>query len=68
MMNTMCWEYLKCGHDKNASCPAFVQKAGRKCWLVAGTLCGGKVQGDNAQKIANCKLCDFYKKIKAAQI
>jgi len=34
--------------------------AGRACWAVAGTLCGGKVQGSFAQKISNCIACDFY--------
>ncbi len=34
--------------------------AGRACWAVAGTLCGGKVQGEYAQKIKNCESCNFY--------
>jgi hypothetical protein len=33
---------------------------GRACWVVAGTLCGGQVQGSFATKLANCKECDFY--------
>jgi PPM family protein phosphatase len=37
--------------------------AGRTCWLVAGTFCGGKRQGSFAKKQASCKDCDFYKKI-----
>lgn len=36
--------------------------AGRCCWHVAGTLCGGKIQGVFAHKIGNCKNCDFFKK------
>ena len=34
--------------------------AGRTCWVVAGTLCKGEVQGTFAQKFNNCKECDFY--------
>lgn len=34
---------------------------GRACWALAGTLCGGKVQGTFATKISNCMGCDFYK-------
>ncbi len=34
---------------------------GRTCWALAGTLCGGKVQGTFATKIANCLSCEFYK-------
>jgi len=36
------------------------QNAGRACWAVAGTLCGGKVQGSFAAKVENCLKCDFY--------
>jgi len=34
--------------------------AGRACWIVAGTLCKGEIQGTFAQKFNNCKECDFY--------
>ena len=34
---------------------------GRCCWVVAGTFCGGKVQGTYSAKLANCMVCDFYK-------
>jgi rubrerythrin len=37
--------------------------AGRACWVVAGTLCGGEIQGTFAQKIRNCKECTFYRKV-----
>ena len=33
---------------------------GRICWAIAGTFCGGSVQGEFATKIANCITCDFY--------
>jgi hypothetical protein len=51
-------------------CPAAVElklekvhgggNAGRACWVVAGTLCGGKVQGSFARKYGNCEQCEFY--------
>jgi hypothetical protein len=34
--------------------------AGRACWVVAGSLCGGTVQGTFAMKFENCEDCDFY--------
>lgn len=37
------------------------KKGGRICWAVTGTLCGGKVQGTFASKLANCMECDFYR-------
>jgi hypothetical protein len=38
--------------------------AGRICWALAGTLCGGKVQGTFAQKAVNCMECPFYLQVK----
>lgn len=38
--------------------------AGRYCWAVAGTFCGGKVQGDFAQKKLSCMTCEVYKMVK----
>lgn len=41
------------------------KNGGRVCWLIAGTLCEGKVQGTFADKIGDCLIdCDFYKKVK----
>jgi hypothetical protein len=33
---------------------------GRVCWSVAGTLCGGQVQGTFGAKLATCAACDFF--------
>lgn len=40
------------------------KNAGRSCWVISGTLCGGAVQGTFARKFHNCEACDFYKKVK----
>ena len=40
------------------------ENGGRACWVIAGTMCGGKVQGTFAQKYGNCVICDFFKQIK----
>jgi len=40
------------------------KNAGRTCWVVAGTFCGGNVQGTFAQKFANCELCEFYQSVR----
>ncbi|MCL6471465.1 MAG: hypothetical protein K6T91_01425 [Firmicutes bacterium] len=58
-----CWEFKNCGRDKTGDCPAYPNN-GNECWRVAGTMCGGKVQGTFAQKLANCMECDYYKKVK----
>ncbi|MDA8421788.1 MAG: hypothetical protein M0Z89_00445 [Nitrospiraceae bacterium] len=55
-------------------CPATTHKAldnahagknaGRACWVVAGSLCGGKIQGTYAQKLNNCWRCEFMNMVK----
>lgn len=55
-----CWEFKKCGRDQTMDCPAVTKNAGKLCWMVAGTMCGGEVQGTFAEKVGNCKDCDFY--------
>lgn len=51
-------------------CPAAIEtrldgihggsRAGRACWIVAGTYCKGEVQGTYAKKFKNCQQCEFY--------
>ena len=55
-------------------CPATVEQAlhgahggknaGRSCWVVVGSLCGGKIQGTYAQKLNNCWRCEFMNRVK----
>ena len=55
-------------------CPASSEKngdglnggknGGRICWALAGTFCGGKVQGEFAEKELTCMSCLFFKKVK----
>ncbi|MFX1520501.1 MAG: two-CW domain-containing protein [Promethearchaeota archaeon] len=57
--------------DELGVCPAAIEtrtnainggkNAGRICWSVVGTLCGGTVQGTFVNKYINCLECDFYK-------
>lgn len=52
-----CWELKNCKYEE---CPVYGQENVR-CWQIAGTLCGGKVQGQFAKKFGNCKECRVYK-------
>jgi len=36
---------------------------GRYCWRVAGTFCGGEVQGTFAEKVSDCGQCEFFLKV-----
>lgn len=58
-------------------CPAAIEEqvdgmnggknGGRACWPIAGTMCGGKVQGTFAMKMGNCMQCDFYQLVGAEE-
>ena len=37
---------------------------GRACWIVAGTMCEGRIHGTFAQKYNNCGQCGFYDLVK----
>jgi len=61
-----CWEFKKCGREEGGKreeelgvCPAYPDH-GKHCAHIAGTLCGGNVQGFFAMKLASCLRCDFY--------
>ncbi len=51
-----CWERKSCNKKE---CPAYMNTYGR-CWLIAGTMCGDKVQGKFAVKYKSCTECDVY--------
>jgi HD-GYP domain-containing protein (c-di-GMP phosphodiesterase class II) len=62
-----CWEFMQCGREVGGVkteelgvCPAYPDH-GRDCARVAGTLCGGEIQGTFARKFRNCRKCRFYK-------
>jgi hypothetical protein len=43
------------------------KNGGRACWALAGTLCGGVVQGTFAAKMTNCKACEFYGMVRSEE-
>lgn len=40
------------------------KNGGRACWVIAGTLCQGNIQGSYAAKYKNCTECEFYLAVK----
>lgn len=60
--------------DELGVCPAAVfdrldgahggKNAGRVCWVVAGTMCGGEVHGSFAIKCQDCRKCEFYQAVR----
>lgn len=43
------------------------RNAGRACWVVAGTLCHGDIQGTFQDKYKNCSACGFYREVRARE-
>jgi hypothetical protein len=56
------------------TCPVAIEKeldgahdgigAGRACWAVVGSFCGGKIQGTYAAKLKDCSKCEFMVLVK----
>jgi len=62
-----CWEIKNCDREKGGAkvsvlgeCIASKEGLGHSCWAIAGTLCGGEVQGTAAGKERSCMICDVY--------
>lgn len=63
-----CWEITKCERyeggakaEESGVCIAAIKGMGHSCWAIAGTLCGGRVQGSIARKEDNCMKCEVFK-------
>jgi len=61
-----CWEIKGCEREKGGKkaeelgiCPAFPDN-GHSCFIVAGTLCHGEVQGTFAMKQGSCVVCEVF--------
>jgi len=52
-----CSEVMHC--DKK-DCPSY-EGTDARCWQIAGTFCGGRVQGIFAEKFHNCAECPTFK-------
>jgi methyl-accepting chemotaxis protein len=62
-----CWDLVNCERQKGGNkvnelgeCIASKEGMGHSCWVIAGTLCFGKIQGTHAQKIGLCSSCKVY--------
>jgi hypothetical protein len=62
-----CWEIINCGREKGGDkvgrlgeCVASKNGMGHSCWAVAGTLCGGEIQGTFASKLGLCNACEVF--------
>jgi methyl-accepting chemotaxis protein len=63
-----CWEIKHCGREAGGDkvselgeCISSKEGFGHSCWAIAGTLCGGAVQGSVNEKHGNCLICEVYK-------
>jgi hypothetical protein len=77
MVRPNCWEFMACSRGPDRSrdrCPAATDRssdgvnggvnAGRFCWAIAGTYCGGEAHGTTAYACDSCFDCEFYKLVK----
>ncbi len=59
-----CWEIKNCTYKE---CPVY-GKRNVRCWQIAGTHCGGVIQGQFAKKYSDCKECTVYMKATQEQL
>lgn len=59
-----CWEVKECSY---IDCPSY-KSENLRCWQVAGTHCGGEVQGVFAQKFGKCEKCEVYKMARSGSL
>lgn len=63
--------------DESGPCPAATEtrldgvnggrNAGRICWVVAGTYCGGMAAGSCTRKYRVCMNCPFFARVEAEE-
>lgn len=56
-----CWDIRKCPDSTRAVCPAWEFDAGKLCWFINGTICGGSVQKNWKEKMKICRSCTVFK-------
>lgn len=49
-------------HCDEKNCPAYKNECGR-CWLIAGTMCGGMPRGKHIEKYEFCTECEIFQGI-----
>lgn len=62
-----CWAVQKCSAEERRNCPAWEFKAGKLCWFINGTVCGGKRQRDWQTKMKMCRSCGVLASILEAK-
>ncbi len=58
---TPCWEIQNCPRQARQKCMAWEIRSPELCWLLTGTLCGGKKQKSWQAKLATCSKCKVMK-------
>ena len=53
-----CWVINGCPHERRERCPAWEFQAGRLCWFINGTICGGAVYKSWHEKMELCRQCE----------
>ena len=64
-----CWEIKNCERQKVGmkvyelgECIASKSNMGHSCWAIAGTFCGGEIQGTTVEKVGLCSFCEVYQR------
>ena len=58
-----CWVVKKCPKKRRIQCPAREFQAGRFCWFITGTICGGENQTNWEEKMKICRSCEIFQSV-----
>ena len=59
-----CWEFNNCPEESTKTCPAYRNKMGRICWLIASRIDLEGYKKPKGQNLDFCtKSCDWFKKV-----
>jgi len=59
--NKACWTLKKCPPRIKSNCPAWEFDAGKYCWFINGTFCGGTSHANWEEKMKTCRSCEVFK-------
>ena len=59
-----CWEFKNCSLTVRMGCPAYKNKMGRECWLVAGNHSGEGCPDSKEKGLPFCvKECPWFREL-----
>ncbi|OGP15550.1 MAG: hypothetical protein A3I75_00275 [Deltaproteobacteria bacterium RIFCSPLOWO2_02_FULL_50_16] len=65
-----CWEFWNCPPSIRDQCPAFIDKLGQACWLIAQSHCPRLMKGKRLMKgfFKSCDACPWHQEVRSREV